>query len=231
MTPENCLADTGAEGVAIAIAIAVLLLVAGAAAVALGRKAKAPAAAVAIALVGALLAGGIVSTTAPGAAQAASSCSSPATDPVDSAPDPVDDPVVPATPPVAQDVADGGTVFHFTYYWADYTLRENFAVTIDVASAATATAPATIDPTTVDVDPETPGIQHTFTDGVIEATVDPATGLITVTGALPLGSSMPETAVTALLLPLAFTISDSKGIASNVATITFGFTAEEVFAT
>ncbi|MFT4284319.1 MAG: hypothetical protein QM598_05735 [Protaetiibacter sp.] len=181
----------------------------------------------ALALICATAAGSAVLATAPTPAMAATGSCSQATAPdVIPSPDPQ-----PAVPPVVQDVADGGVVFYLTHYWTDYTVRGLFSVTVDVVSTATATDPATIDPSSVDVDPATDGIQHLFNDGRIEATVDPVTGLITVTGVLAMYSTVPDSMISQLLQPLAYTITDSNGTVSNIATITFSYTYDEVSAT
>ncbi len=225
----DCLAETGAEGTAIAIVVGLLLLLVGAAALTIARRSRR--AGMALALICATIAGGAVVTAAPTPAMAATgSCSQTTAPDVVPAPEPEPEPE-PAVPPVVQDVADGGVVFYMTHYWTDYTVRGIFTVTVDVVSTAAATAPATIDPSGVDVDPETHGIQHLFNDGRIEATVDPATGLITVTGVLPMYSTVPDSMISQMLQPLAYTITDSNGTVSNVATITFSYTYDEVSAT
>ncbi|WP_282848350.1 hypothetical protein [Microbacterium oxydans] len=86
-------------------------------------------------------------------------------------------------------------------------------LTIDLLADATATAPATIDPATVELSPSSdPTAGWT-------ATVD-ANGILTITTTVTPGQQMTYAEMTARLASLSFTVKDSVGNTSNAATIT-----------
>lgn len=91
--------------------------------------------------------------------------------------------------------------------------------TVDVLTTATTLAPANIDPATVDLEPATPGLQQSTSGPGIIASVDPVTGIISVTGTLPVGSVLTVAELTDFLDALQYTVSDSNGVLSNIATI------------
>ncbi|MBO9625801.1 MAG: LPXTG cell wall anchor domain-containing protein [Microbacterium sp.] len=237
---EDCLAATGPSGTAAILAVGALLVLAGAAAVVVSMRRRGARGAFTVALAGALLLGTLGIAAAPSGAHASTNdceTASPAPTTPTAAPTPEPTPVetTPATPPVAID----DTAYIYSLGWmeqtdpasspAPFTVNHVYAYTLDVLATARATAPAALDPATVDLDPSSAGIQQSISSDGITASVDPVTGVITVTGSMPLGTTRqyevayPEAGgwtVPVWEQPIHYTVTDSNGVVSNVATIT-----------
>ncbi|UPL15702.1 LPXTG cell wall anchor domain-containing protein [Microbacterium galbinum] len=158
----------------------------------------------------------------------------PTVDPPVDPTDPTDpenpDPVEPEPEAVAP-VAAGGAGTVATFEWQNS--QRDFvpgsddqlaivaapAFTFDVLANASATAPATLDAATIDLDPSTPGVQRNIETEHLVASVDPATGIITVSLTVPVGSFISIADIEQLLTSVQYTVSDSNGLTSNAATV------------